>query len=114
MVLGLLFTSRISDSLRLSMRQYARIVHRWVLDVGLETGSYGTNPMRSTKASLIYQRTETTGVSASARPHEAGEHGEVPLDRSRRHSCEGRADGCLTRKVAPRPEKIEERPEVDV
>lgn len=52
-----LFTSRVTDSPHLSTRQYARIVHRWVEDAGLETGSYGTHPMRRTKASLIYQRT---------------------------------------------------------
>jgi len=52
-----LFTSRVADSLHLSTRQYARIVHRWVDDAGLETGSYGTHTMRRTKASLIYRRT---------------------------------------------------------
>lgn len=34
-----------------------RIVHRWVEDAGLESGSYGTHTMRRTKASLIYRRT---------------------------------------------------------
>lgn len=52
-----LFTSRIAASPHLSTRQYARIVHRWVEDAGLETGSYGTHTMRRTKASLIYRRT---------------------------------------------------------
>ncbi|KAF1708667.1 tyrosine-type recombinase/integrase [Pseudoxanthomonas sacheonensis] len=52
-----LFTSRVSDSPHLSTRQYARIVHRWVEDAGLESGSYGTYTMRRTKASLIYRRT---------------------------------------------------------
>ena len=52
-----LFTSRVSDSPHLSTRQYARIVHRWVEEAGLESGSYGTNTMRRTKASLIYRRT---------------------------------------------------------
>ena len=52
-----LFRSRISDSPHLSTRQYARIVHRWVEDAGLESGSYGTHTMRRTKASLIYRRT---------------------------------------------------------
>ena len=52
-----LFTSRVSDSPHLSTRQYARIVHRWVEEAGLETGSYGTHTMRRTKASLIYRRT---------------------------------------------------------
>lgn len=52
-----LFTSRLIDSPHLSTRQYARIVHRWVEDAGLQTGSYGTHTMRRTKASLIYRRT---------------------------------------------------------
>lgn len=52
-----LFTSRVTDSPHLSTRQYARIVHRWVEDAGLETGSYGTHTMCRTKASLIYRRT---------------------------------------------------------
>ncbi len=52
-----LFPSRIADSPHLSTRQYARIVHRWVEDAGLESGSYGTHTMRRTKASLIYRRT---------------------------------------------------------
>lgn len=52
-----LFPSRVADSPHLSTRQYARIVHRWVEDAGLESGSYGTHTMRRTKASLIYRRT---------------------------------------------------------
>jgi integrase len=51
-----LFSSRVSDSPHLSTRQYARIVHRWVEDAGLESGAYGTHSMRRTKASLIYRR----------------------------------------------------------
>ena len=41
-----LFTSRVSDSPHLSTRQYAWIVHRWVEDAGLESGSYGTHTRR--------------------------------------------------------------------
>lgn len=52
-----LFTSRVTDSPHLSSRQYARIVHRWAEESGLESGSYGTHTMRKTKASLIYRRT---------------------------------------------------------
>ncbi|MGN7838506.1 tyrosine-type recombinase/integrase [Stenotrophomonas sp. 22385] len=54
---GFLFTSRILDSPHLSTRQYARIVHRWVEEAWLESGSYGPHTMRRTKASLIYRRT---------------------------------------------------------
>ena len=52
-----LFTSRVADSSHLSTRQYARIVHRWVEEAGLESRSYGTHTMRRTKATLIYRRT---------------------------------------------------------
>ena len=52
-----LFATHGSDSPQLSTRQYARIVHRWVEEAGLESGSYGTHTMRRTKASLIYRRT---------------------------------------------------------
>lgn len=52
-----IFPSRVADSPHLSTRQYARIVHSWVEDAGLESGSYGTHTMRRTKASLIYRRT---------------------------------------------------------
>lgn len=52
-----LFTSRVAGSPHLSTRQYARIVHRWVQEAGLQAGSYGTHTMRRTKVSLIYRRT---------------------------------------------------------
>jgi len=41
----------------LSTRQYARLVHRWVESVGLESVSYGTHSMRRTKATQIYRKT---------------------------------------------------------
>ena len=53
-----LFPSRINDSPHLSTRQYARIVHKWVSEIGLETENYGTHTMRRTKATLIYRRTK--------------------------------------------------------
>jgi integrase len=53
-----LFPSRIHESPHLSTRQYSRIVHRWVRDIGLDSNSYGTHTMRRTKASLIYRRTK--------------------------------------------------------
>jgi integrase len=53
-----LFSSRIHDSLHLSTRQYARIVHKWVEQIGLDPSNYGTHTMRRTKASLIYRRTK--------------------------------------------------------
>ncbi|MBU6421789.1 MAG: tyrosine-type recombinase/integrase, partial [Gammaproteobacteria bacterium] len=53
-----LFPSRVSGSPHLSTRQYARIVHRWVAEIGLDGAAYGTHTMRRTKASLIYRRTK--------------------------------------------------------
>lgn len=52
-----LFANRVESSPHISTRQYARIVHRWVQEAGLESGSYGTHTMRRTKATLIYRRT---------------------------------------------------------
>jgi integrase len=53
-----LFTSRLQNSPHVSTRQYARIVHRWVATIGLDTTVYGTHTMRRTKATLIYRRTK--------------------------------------------------------
>lgn len=53
-----LFPSRLHGSPHLSTRQYARIVARWVREVGLDPAAYGTQPLRRTKASLIYRRTK--------------------------------------------------------
>ena len=53
-----LFPSRVSKSPHVSTRQYARIVHRWVEAVGLDSSTYGTHSMRRTKATLIYKRTK--------------------------------------------------------
>jgi integrase len=53
-----LFPSRVHASPHLSTREYARIVHRWVAEIGLDDAAYGTHSMRRTKASLIYRRTK--------------------------------------------------------
>ncbi|MGH8114961.1 MAG: tyrosine-type recombinase/integrase [Rhodanobacteraceae bacterium] len=47
-----------SALLRIFRRQYARILHRWVAEIGLDGPAYGTHSMRRTKASLIYRRTK--------------------------------------------------------
>lgn len=52
------FPSRSGGSPHLSTRQYARIVHRWVREIGLDSASYGTHSMRRTKAALIYRPTK--------------------------------------------------------
>jgi integrase len=53
-----LFPSRLHHSPHLSTRQYARIVDRWVGEIGLDPVAYGTHSLRRTKASLIYRRTK--------------------------------------------------------
>ena len=53
-----LFPSRINRARHLSTRQYARIVHKWVKMIGLDTLMYGTHSLRRTKATLIYRRTK--------------------------------------------------------
>ena len=53
-----LFLSRLRVSAHLSTRQYARIVKRWIEEIGLERSAYGTHSIRRTKASLIYRRTK--------------------------------------------------------
>jgi integrase len=53
-----LFPSRMAKSPHVSTRQYARIVHQWISDIGLDSTVYGTHSMRRTKATLIYKRTK--------------------------------------------------------
>jgi integrase len=52
-----LFPSRLHARPRLSTRQYARLVHRWVDSIGLEAIFYGTHSMRRTKVTQIYRKT---------------------------------------------------------
>ena len=53
-----LFPSRLSSSPHLSTRKYAKIVKKWVTDIGLDPYAYGTHSLRRTKATLIYRRTK--------------------------------------------------------
>ena len=52
-----LFPSRLHASPHISIRQYARLVHRWVESIGLDRAVYGTHSMRRTKAAQIYRKT---------------------------------------------------------
>jgi len=47
----------VSGRSRTSTRQYARIVHGWVENAGLDSSAYGTHSMRRTKAAQIYKKT---------------------------------------------------------
>src|SRR5690349_13129507 len=48
-----LFAGRRAD-VPLSLRQYARIVKRWIASAGLDPSRYGAHSLRRTKATLIY------------------------------------------------------------
>jgi integrase len=52
-----LYPSRCLQTSHLSPRQYSRIVHRWVRQIGLDESRYGTHSMRRTKVALIYRHT---------------------------------------------------------
>jgi integrase len=55
---GYLFPGHVRRSqFHLSTRQYARLVHGWVTEVGLDSPCYGTHSMRRTKAAQIYRKT---------------------------------------------------------
>ena len=51
------FPSRVHEQPHISTRQYARIVHEWVKNAGLDDSAYGTHSMRRTKAAQIYKKT---------------------------------------------------------
>ena len=52
-----LFPSRRHDRDCISTRHYARLLKRWLRDVGIEPSAYGTHSLRSTKVALIYRQT---------------------------------------------------------
>ena len=51
-----LFPGRVEEG-HLSTRQYARLVSRWISEIGLDPTLFGTHSLRRTKATLIYRRT---------------------------------------------------------
>ena len=53
-----LFPSRVHRLPHLGTRQYARIVHGWVEQIGLDPATYGTHSIRRTKPTLVYRRTK--------------------------------------------------------
>jgi integrase len=59
---GIPIPSRISESPHISTRQYARIVHQWFDEIGLDPTAYSTHTMRRTKPTLIYRRTKNLGL----------------------------------------------------
>jgi integrase len=51
-----LFTGRRLTG-HITTRQYARLLSRWIADIGLDPHLFGTHSLRRTKATLIYRRT---------------------------------------------------------
>jgi len=54
---GYLFRSRTHQSSHISARQYARIVHRWIRNIGLDDRRFGTHSLRRTKVAQVYRKT---------------------------------------------------------
>jgi integrase len=52
-----LFCGRRGPGQCMTTRQYARLVAKWLKNIGLEPGLFGTHSLRRTKATLIYRRT---------------------------------------------------------
>ena len=52
-----LFPSRSHAGAHIGMRQYARLVDRWVRMIDLDPSAYGTHSLRRTKVALIYKKT---------------------------------------------------------
>ena len=52
-----LFPSRMKLGCHLSTRQYARLVDKWVVLVGLDPAAYGTHSLQRTKVALLYKKT---------------------------------------------------------
>ena len=53
-----LFPSRSRRGQHIGRRHYARLLHSWLGDIGLDPTAYGTHSLRRTKVSLIYRRTK--------------------------------------------------------
>jgi integrase len=84
-----LFPSRIRSSPHLSTRQYARIVRRWVREIGLNPAAYGTHTLRRTKATLIYRRTKNLRAVQLLLGHSKLEQSALPRHRGRRRAGDG-------------------------
>jgi integrase len=79
-----LFPSRLkAKGAHLSARQYSRIVHSWVRELGADPSAYSTHSIRRTKASLIYRGTKNLRAVQLLLGHSAGEHGSISRDRGR-------------------------------
>lgn len=52
-----LLRSRTHGRPHISARQYARIVHWWLSNIGLDGGRFGTHSLRRTKVAQLYRKT---------------------------------------------------------
>jgi integrase len=57
LISGYLFRSRAHGHPHISSRQYARIVHRWISNIGLDVRGFGTHSLRRTKVAQLYRKT---------------------------------------------------------
>ena len=78
---GFLFPSPVHASPHLGTRQYARIVHDWVEEIGLDPTAYGTHSMRRTKPTLIYRRTKNLRAVQLSRRGDDGTDRAKPCPR---------------------------------
>ena len=53
-----LFKSRFHQSDHITTRQYARLLKKWLIEIGLDPYEYATHSIRRTKVSMIYQKTK--------------------------------------------------------
>lgn len=54
---GYLFRSRAHGQSHISARQYARIVYRWISNIGLDDRGFGTHSLRRTKVAQLCRKT---------------------------------------------------------
>jgi integrase len=93
-----LFPSRIHASPHLTTRQYARIVHRWIREIGLDDACYGTHSMRRTKGGAdLPAHAQPTRGAVAAGAHQDREHGPLSGCRVGRRAGAGRADRGVSR-----------------
>lgn len=54
---GYLFRGRAQGQPHISSRQYARIVHGWMSNIGLDDRGFGTHSLRRTRVAQLYRKT---------------------------------------------------------
>jgi integrase len=58
-----------TDAAHLSTRRYSRIVHRWIVELGVDPSTYGAHSIRRTKASPHLQTNENLRAVQSLLGH---------------------------------------------